>query len=422
MDIPNAILKSLTDDEYASLYYNWEAWARPNQLPPDGAWTTWLILAGRGWGKTRCGAEWVRMRVEQGARRIALIAETSADARDVMIEGESGILSVCPPWDMPIYEPSKRRLTWPNGAIASSYSGDKPDQLRGPQHDAVWADEPAKWRYVDEAWSNLMLGLRLGENPQVVATTTPRPIRLLRDMLKDPMAVVTKGNTFENIDNLAPTFRDAVLARYKDTRLGRQEIYAEILDDAVGALWDRELIEANRRTRPPNREEMKRIVVAIDPAVTSGEDADETGIIVAGVTYEGIAHVLADVSGRYKPQEWANKAIAVLSEWDGDRIVAEVNNGGEMVEQTLRTIAPHVPYNAIRAGTSKYTRAEPVSALYEQQRVFHCGNFNALEDQMVSYEQGTTAWSPDRMDAMVYAITELILETPREVTIKKVLG
>ena len=350
---------------------------------------------------------------------MALIGETAADVRDVMIEGESGILTCCDPADLPLYEPSKRRITWANGAMAFAYSGDKPDMLRGPQHDTIWADEPAKWRYGQDAWSNMEFGLRLGEMPRVVATTTPRPIPLIKRLAYDPKTHVTKGSPYENLNNLSPTFKDAVLAQYEDTRLGRQEIYADILEDAPGALWSQELIELHRLTRFP---EFRRVVVSIDPAVTSGEDSDETGIIVAGLSEEGQAYILADGSGRYKPQEWALKAIALLNEWEADRIIAEVNNGGDMVEQTLRTVSRNVPYRAVRASKGKYSRAEPVSALYEQGKVHHCGLFAALEDQMCSFEPGTTSWSPDRMDALVYALSDLMIDLPRTVTIKKVLG
>ena len=350
---------------------------------------------------------------------MALIGETAADVRDVMIEGESGILACCDPADLPLYEPSKRRVTWANGAMAFAYSGDKPDMLRGPQHDTIWADEPAKWRYNEDTWSNMEFGLRLGEMPRVMATTTPRPIPLIKRLSKDPKTHVTTGNTYENLKNLSVTFKDAVLAQYEDTRLGRQEIYADILEDAPGALWSQELIELHRLTRFP---EFRRVVVSIDPAVTSGEDSDETGIIVAGLSDEGQAYVLADGSGRYKPQEWALKAIALLNEWEADRIIAEVNNGGDMVEQTLRTVSRNVPYRAVRASKGKYSRAEPVSALYEQGKVHHCGLFADLEDQMCSFEPGTTSWSPDRMDALVYALSDLMIDLPRTVTIKKVIG
>ena len=414
------LIDGLSSEEYASLYFNWEFWARENQIPEDTAWTTWLIMAGRGWGKTRCGAEWVRARVESGnAKRIALVGETAADVRDVMVEGESGLMSICPPWNKPTYAPARRRLTWPNGAMAFTYSGDTPDQLRGPQHDTAWSDEPAKWRYGEEAYANILLGLRLGDNPQHVATTTPRPIPLVKELIKDPRTLVTTGSTFENIKNLAPTFQQAILDKYEDTRLGRQEIYAEILDDAPGALWSQAAIDEQRISRPP---ELSRVVVAIDPAASASEESDETGIIVAALGRDGKGYVLDDRSGRYSPQEWARYAIALGQEWEADRIIAEVNQGGDMVEQVLRTVQPNVSYRAVRASRGKVSRAEPVSALYEQKRVFHCGRFPELETQMSSFEPEISRWSPDRMDALVYALTDLMLHTPRELTIKKVLS
>jgi phage terminase large subunit-like protein len=417
-----AILHDLSDGEFADLFYDWPEWARSDQTEPSGDWITWLILAGRGWGKTRCGAEWVRQRVAAGAKRIALIGETAADVRDVMIEGESGLLAISPPWDMPVYIPSKRRITWPNGAMAFTYSGETPDQLRGPQHDSAWADEPAKWRYGDDAWSNLMLGLRLGNDPRVVATTTPRPTPLIKGMVADKKTHVTRGSTLDNLENLAPQFKEAVLSQYEGTRLGRQEIYAELLDDAPGALWAMRDIEKIRISRSPDSSELRRIVVAIDPAASVGEDSDETGIIVVGLGYDGLGYVLADVSGKYRPIEWAQTAIRAMTEWDADRIIAEVNQGGDMVEQTLRSIDSRIPYKGVRGAKGKYSRAEPVSAIYEQGKVRHCGLFATLEDQMCSFEPGTTSWSPDRMDALVYALTDLMIDIPQTIEIKKVLG
>ena len=417
-----AILRDLSDGEFADLFYDWPEWARPDQVAPSGDWITWLILAGRGWGKTRCGAEWVRQRVAAGAKRIALIGETAADVRDVMIEGESGLLAISPPWDMPVYTPSKRRVVWPNGAMAFTYSGETPDQLRGPQHDSAWADEPAKWRYGDDAWSNLMLGLRLGNDPRVVATTTPRPTPLIKGMVADKKTHLTRGSTLDNLENLAPQFKEAVLSQYEGTRLGRQEIYAELLDDAPGALWAMDDIEKIRISRSPDSSELRRIVVSIDPAASVGEDSDETGIIVVGLGYDGLGYVLADVSGKYRPIEWARTAIRAMTEWDADRIIAEVNQGGDMVEQTLRSIDSRIPYKGVRGAKGKFSRADPVSAIYEQGKVRHCGLFATLEDQMCSFEPGTTSWSPDRMDALVYALTDLMIDIPQTIEIKKVLG
>lgn len=328
-------IETLTDDEAAALLYDWKFWARPSQLPPPGDWRVWLILAGRGFGKTRTGAETTIDRVRRGvSKRVGLIAPTAADARDVMVEGESGILACSPPDFRPLYEPSKRRLTWPNGAVATLFSAEEPDRLRGPQHDFIWADEPAAWKY-PETWDMAMFGLRLGTNPQVVATTTPRPTRLIRDLVADPGTVVTRGTTYENARNLAPAFLTAIVKKYEGTRLGRQELNGEILDDNPGALWSRNVIEALRvREHPP----LLRIVVGVDPAVTSDPKSDETGIVVAGVDAAGHYYVLADASLQGTPLTWATAVKRVYDQYRADRVVAEKNNGGELVEANLRTV------------------------------------------------------------------------------------
>jgi predicted phage terminase large subunit-like protein len=403
-----SFLARLKPQEKQALQYQWRGWrARPNQLAPAGEWRVWLILAGRGFGKTRSGAEWVREQVESNrVGRVALVGETSADVRSVMIEGDSGILAISPPDNAPLYEPSKRRLSWPNGAIAVAYSGDEPDQLRGPQHDAAWADEPAKWKYPVEAWDNLEFGLRLGKSPRVVATTTPRPIKLIRDLLADPMTVVTRGSTFENVAHLAPSFVDRMKKKYEGTRLGRQELHAEVLDDVPGALWQRENLDRDRRTRMP---ELQRVVVAIDPASTSGEDSDETGIIIAGKAADGHAYVVEDQTCRLSPDGWARRAVSAYHRHGADRIVAEVNNGGDMVERVIRTVDRNIAYRAVRASRGKTVRAEPVAALYEQGRVHHVGLFAALEDQMCSFTPDQYEGSPDRVDALVWCLTELML-------------
>ncbi len=377
-------------------------------MPPEGKWTVWLVMAGRGFGKSRIGAEWVRGLVEMGkAKRIALVGETAADARDVMVEGESGLLSIYPPGKRPRYESSKRRLTWSNGAIATTYSAEEPDQLRGPQHDGAWCDEIAKWRYPD-AWDQLMFGLRLGDDPRCVATTTPRPVKLIKELLADPSTVVTRGSTYENLANLAPSFAQKIIRKYEGTRLGRQELNAEVLEDVAGALWNRAMLDALRVKAAPF---LARIVVAIDPAVSSGEDADETGIVAAGVGSEGHAYVLSDGSGRYTPEGWAKEAVAMYRRFRADRVVGEVNNGGDMVEATLRVIDPGVSYRAVRASRGKVVRAEPIAALYEQGRVHHVGAFAQLEDQMCAFttdfDRRAYGYSPDRVDALVWALTEL---------------
>jgi phage terminase large subunit-like protein len=414
----NELITALTPGQARTLLYEWPFWARPNQLPPDGNWRVWLLLAGRGFGKTRTGAEMIRARaLARTARRLALVAPTAGDARDVMVEGESGILAISPPWERPRYEPSKRRLTWPNGAIATLFSADEPERLRGPQHDAAWCDELASWRY-PEAWDMLMFGLRLGTDPRVVVTTTPRPTILLRELIADPSVVVTRGTTYENNVNLAQGFLEQIIRKYQGTRLGRQELEAELLDDVPGALWNRGIIEASRARAAPA---LIRVVVAIDPAVTATADADETGIIVAGKDGQGHGWVLGDTSGRYQPIEWARTAISAYRAHSADRIVAEVNNGGDMVEATLRMIEPDVPFTAVRASRGKVTRAEPIAALYEQGRVHHLGTFPELEDQMCAFvADGRGAvklppgsGSPDRVDALVWALTDLLVEPRR---------
>ena len=405
----------------AALTKDWHVAARPSQLPPPGLWTIWLLMAGRGFGKTRTGAEWVRLQVEEaGKTRIALVAPTAADARDVMVEGESGILAISPDWNRPVYEPSKRRLTWPNGALATLYSADEPERLRGPQHDAAWCDEAGVWRYARDAWDTMMLGLRLGTDPRVIVTTTPKPTWLLRGLLKREGAdvVVTRGSTYENRANLAPAFINEIIRRYAGTRLGRQELQAEMLDDAPGALWKRDRIEETRVAKAP---QLTRIVVAIDPAATSGEDADETGILACGLGVDGHGYVLDDLSGRMKPDEWARRAVGAYKSHEADRIVAEVNNGGEMVEATVRTVDENVPFKAVHASRGKVIRAEPVSALYEQGRVHHVGAFPTLEDQMCAFAADfdrSRGGSPDRLDALVWALTELMLgENVQEIPI-----
>lgn len=411
------VLADFTEDELVAIEHDWVLWARANQLPPESDWAKWLILTGRGWGKTRTGAEFVRCEVAAGrAGRVALIAPTAADTRDVMVEGESGLLLVHEPNKRPVYEPSKRRVTWPNGAIATLYSADEPERLRGPQHDLAWADELAAWRYLQDAWDMLMFGLRLGAKPRVLVTTTPKPRVLLKELMRDPTCVVTFGRTEENRANLAPSFFHDIVARYEGTRLGRQELGGELLEDVEGALWSRTMIDQDR-VKVENVPTLTRIVVAIDPAVTSGENSDETGIIVAGIarpagSQDTHAYVLKDLSGRFPAIDWARKAVAEYKERRADRVVAEVNNGGDLVEAQIRTVDRNVSYRAVHASKGKRVRAEPVAALYEQKRVHHVGGFPELEDQMCSYVPDATDASPDRVDALVWALTELIIDAP----------
>ncbi len=387
--------------------YDWPAHARPNQLPPSGDWRIWLAIAGRGYGKTRMGTEWVRDSAKL-FRFVNLIGATADDARDILIEGESGILAVCPDDERPLYLPSKRRLEWPNGAVSLIFTADEPDRLRGKQHERLYCDEIASWKYASDAWDMAMFGLRLGLDPRCLATTTPRPIALVRALIADVACIVTTGTTYENRDNLAPAFYDQIITRYEGTRLGRQELNAELLEDVPGALWERALVDGLRVSEHPD---LKRIVVGVDPSVSSNEESAETGIIVAGIGVDGHGYVLADKSRRDTPQGWATAAIKVYHERKADKLVAEVNNGGEMVELTVHTIDRNVAYKAVHAQKGKAARAEPIAALYEQGRVHHVGTFDALEDQMCTYVPG--AASPDRLDALVWALTELVLNERR---------
>ena len=404
---------SLTPEEAEAFIYDWGYWARPEQVPPPGDWVTWLIQAGRGWGKTRVGAEWVRSEVESGRRqRFALVARTAADARDVMVEGSSGLLSVCPPWNRPKYEPSKRRVTWPNGALATLYSADEPDLLRGPQHDGAWVDELASWRFPD-AWDQLQFGLRLGTNPQVVVTTTPRPTKLIRDLAADPTTIVTRGKSLDNKGNLAAAFFTKIVNKYQGTRLGRQELDGELLEDNPGALWKRANIDKNRIKDAPK---LRRIVVAGDPAVTNNPDSDETGIVVAGIGTENPPHfyILDDLSLSASPDTWARALVMGYLKHQADRIIGEVNNGGDLIETTIRhveiegkPVGRNASYKAVHATRGKVIRAEPISALYEQDRCHHVGAFPILEDQLCDWDPTTSTKSPDRLDALVWALTEL---------------
>ena len=366
------------------------------------------MLAGRGFGKSRLGAETVRMWAESGEyERIAIVGPTAADVRDVMIHGESGLLSVCPPWFRPEHEPSKRRLVFPNGVVVHTYSAEKPDRLRGPQHHAAWCDEVAAWRY-PEAWDNLMMGLRLGDKPRVVATTTPRPTKLIRDLVSDEGVHVTRGSTYENRANLSPQFFREVVSRYEGTRLGRQELYAELLLDVPGALWTRELLDRTRVQHAPPREAQVRVVIGVDPAVTSAEGSNETGIVaVCKEAASGHGYVLGDHSMRGSPDSWARKVVMLYREYEADCVVAEVNQGGDLVEQVIRQVDPTVPVRKVRAARGKYARAEPIAALYEQGRVHHVGVFPQLEDQICTWTPDSRDGSPDRMDALVWALHDL---------------
>jgi phage terminase large subunit-like protein len=414
-------IAALSEADRDRLLTHWPFWARPPQLAPSGKWHTWLILAGRGWGKTRTAAEWCRSVVcgdtpfSKGRYgRLAIVAETAADCRDVVVEGESGVLNVHPKDFRPIYEPSKRRLTWPNGAMATLFSAEDPDQLRGPQHDAAWLDEMAKWRYAQETWDMLQFGLRLGDDPRQVITTTPRPIKLLKQIMADPGTVVTRGVTTDNRANMPKKFFDQIVKRYEGTRLGRQELSGELLDDVPGALWTRRGLDEHRWPHKKKLPDMQRIVVAIDPATADPnkampDEGADTGIICAGMGVDGRGYVFEDGTCRLGPMGWARRAIALYDRYQADAIVAEINQGGAMVEAVLRSERPTIPVITVHASRGKVTRAEPVAALYEQGRVSHVGTHAALEDQMVLFtpngiEGETTA---DRVDACVWAFTEL---------------
>jgi Uncharacterized conserved protein len=383
----------------------WHGIARANQLPPGGDWRIWLLLAGRGFGKTRSIIEWAieQARTQKGSRG-AFVGATASDVRDILVQGESGVLNVAHDLNRPTYNPSKRLLTFPNGSIVLLFSADEPNRLRGLQHHWAVCDELAAWRYPD-AWDQLLLGLRLGADPRVAVATTPRPTKLVRSLLKDPTCVHSRGSTYDNETNLAKPFLDAIVRRYEGTTLGRQELYGELIDDNPAALWKRSVIDAGRVLKHP---ELRRVVVAIDPAATANADSDETGIVVAGVGDDGHGYILDDVTLSASPDGWARAAVTGYYKHEADRIVAETNNGGDMVEHTIRTVDRNVSFKQVRASRGKQTRAEPVAALYEQGRVHHVGTFAALEDQMCSWMPGSNE-SPDRMDALVWALTELMV-------------
>jgi phage terminase large subunit-like protein len=384
----------------------WEEVARPSQIPPDNEWLIWLILSGRGWGKTRTGAEWLANEAIKNPRtRWAIVARTFADARDTCAEGESGIVNVLQRYQViRNWNRSMGEIILTNGIKIKLFSAEEPDRLRGPQHHGAWCDELAAWEDPD-AWDQLMFGLRLGTRPRTVVTTTPRPVALLKNLINRDTTFITRGNTFENAKNLAATALLELQARYAGTRLGRQELEGELLEDVEGALWSRSWIE-NTRIKTEQLPSLYRIVVAIDPAVTSGEDSDETGIVIAGATNDGHFYVLEDATMKGTPDSWGKRAVQGYKDWKADRIVAEVNNGGDMVVMVLQQVDKFVPVTKVHATRGKRMRAEPISALYEQGRVHHVGSFTKLEDQMVSWTPESND-SPDRLDALVWSLTEL---------------
>lgn len=405
-----AILDGLSEAQAEQLAWDWKFWARPEQIAPEGDWLTWVILAGRGFGKTRSGAEWIRDQVAAGKRRIALIGETQKDLEEVMIEGDSGIMSVFPPAERPSYRRRPVRIEFKTGAIALGYNATEPDQLRGPQFDAAWADELAKWGYARETWDMLQFGLRLGDKPRQLVTTTPRPIPVLKEIIASASTVVTRGRTMDNAQNLAASFMRSINERYAGTRLGRQELEAEILDDIPGALWSRAMLDAASVSAVPD---LVRVVVAVDPSGTRGasDDGDEVGIIVAGKGVDGNAYVTADRSCKLSPDGWGRRAVKAYREHKADRIIAERNFGGAMVEHVIKTVDATVSYREVTASRGKIARAEPVAALYEQGRVKHVRGLGELENQLCAMTSDgyLNDGSPDRADALVWAITELML-------------
>ena len=417
------VFQELGPKKTEELKHDWNFWARDEQLEPDGDWNTWFINAGRGFGKTRAGVEWVREQVKRGAKRIAAVAATNSDIERVMVKGESGFLSVC--WEgdktyqgkkmgYPEWSPTKRSLTWENGAQVQFFSAEEPERLRGPQFEVAWCDELAAWNKDMDTWSMLQFCMRLGKHPRIMVTTTPKPTKLVRQILKDSKTHVTTGSTFDNAANLASTYLEAVKDLYEGTRLGRQELYAEVLEEAEGALWTTEMLD-KASVKHEDVPHLNRIVVALDPAVTSNAESDMTGIVVAGIDVNGVAYVLGDYTDRLSPQGWASKAIQLYHQYQADRIVAEVNQGGDMVRTTLHGEDATIPFKAVRASRGKFARAEPISALYERGIVKHVANppdgssLNELETQMRTWEPLGSIGSPDRLDALVWAITDLSL-------------
>lgn len=458
------VLESLSDTDKRALMewlesakYNWELMARPSQRVPKGSWNTWIINAGRGFGKTRIGSEAVRYHVQtQGYRAIGLIAPTAADARDTMIDGKGGssLLEISPQSEGLIYYPTKRKLVWKNGAVGNSYSAEEPERMRGPQHDLLWSDEFASWANLQETLDMALFGLRLGKNPRHIITTTPKPLAILKQLLKDATpasemkdgmhsdVVFTTGATMENADNLAPQFLETLKKKYEGTRLGRQEIYAEILDDNPNALFRQDNIDSNRvewvagtirrgsrvqfrYIRPQGAERpqtfwsvLKELVIAVDPALSNEVSSDETGMLVMACDEQNSLFVLEDSSGIMSPNEWGVRALRLYQKYDAEAIVAEVNQGGDLVEHVIRTAEKEmgigrVTYKKVRASKGKFSRAEPVGALEEQGRIHHVGEMPKLEDQLVTFQPGYQV-SPDRLDAYVWGAHHLIIQKEKK--------
>lgn len=416
--VQDELFRDWTEVEWNEVEYDWHFWARQKQIPPPGSWSIWLLMTGRGFGKTRTGASWIVEKAQSLDRaRIGLVGESTLDVHDVMILGESGILSLSPPHFTPEYVPSKRRLTWPNKTVGITYAGSKPDLLRGPNHHWVWLDELTKYRYPDDVWDNMEMGLRLGPLPQALTTTTPKNIQIVRDLIEDHEiddsdVKITYGTTFENRSNLSPKFIKRVVKRYGGTRLGMQELYAQVLEDDPNALWNRDLIDQTRVKRVP---EFTKVVIGVDPPA----GVTECGIIVAGLGTDNNAYILDDVSIAAKPATWGGRVAKSFNEWTANEVVAEKNNGGDMVEHTLQTAmykkngvyrpaGASIPVKLVYASRSKRTRAEPVSVLYERGWVHHAGTFADLEDELCTWVPGDA--SPNRLDALVWSIWALMID------------
>lgn len=436
---PEELLKKLTEEQQQALKFVWDAWKREEQFP-DPNYFIWMYLAGRGSGKTRSGAEWAYERRKEGYARGAFVARTAADVRDTLVEGEAGIMEVSPPWDKPVYEPSKRRVYWgekkksyPGGVLKTvkascritTFSGEEPDALRGPSHDFAWADELASWKYMSDAWAMLMMGLRLrsptGLEPKACVTTTPRSLPLIKELIEDPAVYITTGTTYDNKANLAPAFYDLMIKRYEGTRIGRQELLAEILDDNPNALFTRSDLDKARIRNKNEVPELMRIHVGVDPAVTSGEESSDTGIVVAGQCENDHYYILSDYTCHKKPMGWARQVLKAYCWDEADMVVGEVNNGGDLIEAVIRQVpkdedsgidiaGADVPYMTVRATRGKAVRAEPVGALCEQGRLHIVGVLPELEDQLVQYDPESTEISPDRYDAMVWAVISIMKE------------